>query len=182
MKSAIDVTPVYRRKQTDESVDQGEDEEDHVDPYNGVWNYTKRRFQIVSSGNFIDGRAPGYTGEQVYMTPGRTTNTLCFDWKLAELSDGTSLIKNLRSNYYLDGRDKGSSQGNHGALRNVTEDEAKASDKFKWIITEYSYNGKTRRAFKSVSSGYQLDGARIQNIGACLSLTQRNPEVGIFLL
>ena len=166
----------------DESVDQGEDEDDHVDPYDKVWNYTKRRFQSVSSGNFIDGRAPGCTGEQVYMTPGRTTNTLCFDWELAELSDGTSLIKNLRSNYYLDGRDKGSSQGNHVALRNVTEDEAKASNNFKWIITEHSYNGKTRRAFKSVSSGYQLDGRRTENIGACLGLTQRNPEGDSFLL
>ena len=122
--------------------------------------YTQYRILNVSGGNYMDGRAPGYY--QPYTTPGRTTNTLCFDWELAELSDGTFLMKNLRSLYYLEGRDKGS-KPKSAAIRNVTEDVAKANDKFKWIVTEHLYNGKTRHAFKSVSSGYQLDGTRPSN-------------------
>lgn len=177
-----EVDAVFGKFKQEIIVPSGEAEEESVDPYDGVVNCTQRRFQSMSSGNYIDGRSPEHLGESLLMTEGRQTNTLCFDWDLSELSDGTFLIKNLRSMYYLDGRDKGSKQGNHVALRGVTEDEAKASDNFKWVITEHSFNGKTRHAIKSVSSGYQLCGGRKEKSGHCLGLEEGNPEGDRFLL
>lgn len=141
-----------------------------------------RTMRSVSSGNFMDGRHPQHTGIQVYLSEPRASNNNVFEWVFTKLSDGTFNIKSVSSGLYLDGRHEGIGNGIHVQLLNRTPNEASTSDYFKWNVQEFTYEGLTRYAIQSVSSGLYLDGRNPEHTGIQLFLTGRNPQGDRYLM
>jgi len=140
----------------------------------------KTDIRSVSSRNYLNGRNTNQVGlNQIHLTaplPPYHKDEVYFKWELIKLNVETYNIKSYTSNTYLGG-------GTAVSLAHLTSDAARTNSSYKWRITKYTYNGRTRYAIQSLTSKRYLDGRNPGHQGGgTLFLTSRNPQNDRYLM